>query len=323
MSDPVIFLHIPKTAGTSFRTSAISYFGKANVLKDYGVESKNTSPDIINYFYNADDLESLREVGLSRKMLCGHFSLPRYREVFPASPVITFFRDPVKRVISEFVHFSNHYDYTGSLEDFYKDPKFQNRQHHILGGAKPTDLDFYGLTEQFGKSLEMFNQKYNTKLKMTELNKGTYSRCSVVKPTAEQIEEISHLNQADLALYTLALESFDCQANKPTTTAADMALRYRGNFGGIRDDKLCGWITDSQTRKPTVLLILVNGKVLTTTTANVERPDLVRNGIDKKGICGFEVPLQELGTIKPQDCISIMTQDGAFELPNSPLVMAA
>lgn len=322
MKDPIIYLHIPKTAGTSFRVSAESYYGKAKILKDYGVNSKMTSADIINSFYNAEDLKSLREIGLSRKLLCGHFSLPRYREIFPDSPVITFFRDPVKRVVSEFVHFSNHYGYTDSLEKFYNNPRFQNRQHHSLGGAKPTDLDFYGLTEQFGKSLELFNTRYNTKLKKTKLNKGTYSSRSVVTPTPEQIEEISHLNQADLALYSKALEFFDQQANKPATTAG-MALRYRGNFGGVRNNKLCGWIIDSQDRIPTILDISVNGKLVTTTTADKERPDLVHNGIDPKGICGFEVALNELGNIKPQDSISIMTQDGSFELPNSPLVMAA
>jgi|GEM_PF-4667221 len=221
MQDPIIYLHIPKTAGTSFRVSAEEYFGEHNILRDYGADSSNTSADII---------ESL---------LCGHFSLPRYSEVFPDSPIMTFFRNPVNRVVSEFVHFTNHYGYTETLE-------------------------------------EMFNQRYGTELKMTELNIGTYSPRSVVKPTAKQIEEILHLNQADLTLYKQALEFFDQQPETKRTTAS-MAIRYRGNFGGIKNNGLCGWVTDTQTNAPINLRIAVNGVVLKTVTADRKRPDIVRN----------------------------------------------
>jgi len=322
MQDPIIYLHIPKTAGTSFRVSAEEYFGEHNILRDYGADSSNTSADIIESFYDGDDFESLRQLGLSKKLLCGHFSLPRYSEVFPDSPIMTFFRNPVNRVVSEFVHFTNHYGYTETLEEFYTNPRFQNRQHHSLGGAKPTDLDFYGLTEQYDKSLDMFNQRYGTELKMTELNIGTYSPRSVVKPTAKQIEEILHLNQADLTLYKQALEFFDQQPETKRTTAS-MAIRYRGNFGGIKNNGLCGWVTDTQTNAPINLRIAVNGVVLKTVTADRKRPDIVRNGIDTDGHCGFHVPLDQLGVIQHRDSISITTDDGAFELPNSPLVMAA
>ena len=46
MQFPIIYLHIPKTAGTSFRMSAEQYFGPDQVLNDYGEESPNTSEDI-------------------------------------------------------------------------------------------------------------------------------------------------------------------------------------------------------------------------------------------------------------------------------------
>ena len=322
MQDPLIYLHIPKTAGTSFRVSAEKYFGESNVLRDYGVDSATTSADIIQSFYDTEDLSALRERGRNSKLLCGHFSLPRYREVFPDSAVVTFFRDPVNRVVSEFVHFSNHHGYTGTLEDFYKDPKFQNRQHHTLGGAKPVDLDFYGLTEQFDKSLEMFNKRYSTQLVASSLNKGSYGPDSIVKPSDRQVREIEHLNQADIALYALAVELFEQQSGQ-SRIAGFIGTRYRGNFGGLKDNTLYGWVADTETGQPATLRIAVNGVYIKTVTADRIRPDLVRHGIHKDGNCGFEIQLKDLGQVSYQDSISIVTEDGLFELPNSPLVMAA
>ncbi len=319
MQSPIIYLHIPKTAGTSFRVSAEEYFGESGVLRDYGADSDNTSPGIRETFYDSEDDSSLQQLGLNKRLLCGHFSLPRYREVFPDSPIMTFFRDPMKRVVSEFVHFTNHYNYTGTLEEFYRNPQFQNRQHHTLGGLKPTHLDFFGLTEQYEKSLEMFNHRYQTKLLPAVLNKGTYTRDSVVKPTSAQMDEIFHLNQADLALYKHALKHFDHQADQPRL-ARDMTTRYSGNFGGVRNNKLVGWITDDQSDQPAKLQIRINGVLQTTVTADRNRPDLIRNGIDPHGNCGFMVPLDSISEVCHQDSISVHTEDGLFELPNSPLV---
>lgn len=322
MQDPLIYLHIPKTAGTSFRVSAEKFYGKANVLRDYGADSVETSAEIIETYYDGEDLTALRQRGLSKKFLCGHFSLPRYRQVFPDSPVMTFFREPVKRVVSEFVHFTNHYDYTGSLEEFYCNTNFQNRQHRSLCGAKPTDLDFFGITEKYSASLKLFNQRYSTAIKNTVLNKGAYGSGTVASPSPAQIREIEHLNQADMALYQLALEAFDNQSAQ-TRVAKNMGTRYQGNVGGIQNNKLYGWITDATNDSTIILRVAVNGVYHTTVKADKSRPDLKKKGIHDTGKCGFEVQLEELGILSNQDSISIVTEDGLFELPNSPLVLAA
>jgi len=137
MRYPIIYLHIPKTAGTSFRISAEHYFGPWNVLNDYGEKSPSTSEDIRSAFYGQNDLDLLREKGMQKRFLTGHFSLGKYREVFPDSPVVTFFRDPVERVISEYVHFASHYSFDGSLRDFYTRKQFQNRHSGSPRITKP------------------------------------------------------------------------------------------------------------------------------------------------------------------------------------------
>ncbi len=323
MKDPIIYLHIPKTAGTSFRISAADYFGQENVLYDYGAESSTTSEELLNSVESEASIEKIRTAGLRAKMLGGHFSFPKYRNLFPDSPVVSFFRDPVDRVVSEFVHFSNHYSYTDTLEDFYRSPRFQNRQHKSLGGAKPTDLDFFGLTEKYEHSLELFNTKYNTALKVVALNKGNYgTKSQRIEPTEQQREVIRHLNQADVGLYQLAVEQFDRQ-DLNRNVARDPITRYIGNLGGIRQDKLYGWVFDNESSQPAYVQISVNGEKRLETQACLERPDIVRSGLREDPRCGFIVPVSELGTINADDSISIQTADGRYELINSPLIYAA
>jgi len=147
---PIICLHIPKTAGTSFRISAEHYFGPWNVVCDYGEKSPATSEEIRTAFYEKKDFDLLRSKVSQKKFFTGHFSLAKYREHFPESPVVTFFRDPVKRV--------------------------RNRQACVLSGVNPIDLDFYGITENYEESLLKFNKRYSTNIPLANLNKGNYGK---------------------------------------------------------------------------------------------------------------------------------------------------
>lgn len=320
MQFPIIYLHIPKTAGTSFRVSAREHFGKKNILSDYGEDSPATSALIIDHFYTNPDLATLHQEGIKKKFMSGHFTLAKYRDIFPDSPVMTFFRDPVKRVVSEYVHFKNHFNYAGTLCEFYRSSQFQNRQHHILSGAKPTDLDFYGLTERYEESLNLFNSRYQSSLPLSTLNTGNYRGNKKAVASAEQIEEIKHLNQADIAMYQCAVDNFEHQ-NTALKTAANIANKYRSHLGGLRNNKIVGWIFRLEPGAPVTITIAVNGSKRLSVVADIQRADLVRSGAHPVGNCGFAVPLEDIGSISSGDSISVVTEDGEFELLNSPYVV--
>lgn len=320
MRFPLIYLHIPKTAGTSFRISAEHYFGPSNVLNDYGENSPATSQDILDAFYSKQDEKLLREKGLSKKFLTGHFTLAKYREVFPDSPVVTFFREPVARVISEYMHFVSHYSFEGSLQEFYGRKQFQNQQARALSGALPTDLDFYGFTESYSDSLDRFNIRYGTKFPVATLNQGKYNGGTLDLATPAEVEEIRELNGEDLRIYEYAVEHYDQQDDTPRVALNSME-RFCGFLGGLRDEKMFGWTVDRQSEKPATISVAVNGVRRCVDVADKFREDIRRKGIHINGHCGFEIPLMKLGRLSPGDVISVSVVDGDFELSNSPLKM--
>ena len=322
MRFPVIYLHIPKTAGTSFRISAEHYFGPWNVLNDYGEKSPNTSEDIISSFYSKKDLDTLSDKGLQKRFLTGHFSLEKYQEVFPESPIVTFFRNPVDRVISEFVHFVNHHQYQGSLSEFYRSKQFQNRQARALSGAQPTDLDYFGITENYEASLTGFNQRYGTNFPMAVLNQGQYEGGIQDLAKPEELKEIREINHLDEDVYRYALTHFESQLNKPRSLLSPVE-RYCGSLGGVKDEKIFGWTLDRESEKPAEICVTVNGEERYTQVADLFREDIRRKGIHVSGNCGFEIPLVSLGQVVPGDRISVVSADRKFELGNSPLTFAA
>ena len=321
MQFPIIYLHIPKTAGTSFRLSAEQYFGPDQVLNDYGEKSPNTSDDVRSSVYVGNDVKAVRAAGLKKNFLTGHFSLAKYREIFPDSPVVTFFRHPVDRVISEYIHFSSHYNFEGNLQEFYRRGHFQNRQAQALSGASPLDLDFFGITEQYEKSVNIFNKRYGTNFPMANLNRGRYQGGARELASDEEIAEIKELNQADIELYQHAVDAFGAQKTSPCIPLPT-THRYCGILGGMNTEELYGWSVDRESNTPVKLAISVNGEIRHKQPADKYRQDLKRKGYHIEGTCGFQVPIAKLGVVVPGDRISVRTLDGKFELANSPLVFS-
>lgn len=299
--------------------SAEQYFGPDQVLNDYGEESPNTSEDIRSSVYG-DDPAKLRKTGLEKKFLTGHFSMAKYKEIFPNSPVVTFFREPVDRVISEYVHFASHYEFDGSLTDFYRKPHFQNRQSRSMSGALPTDLEFYGITEDYQRSLEKFNQHYGTNFPMAKLNTGKYQGAAKSIANESELAEISELNKKDIELYEYAIKHFESQSTvdcRPLKTLK----RYCGSVGDLSDGKMVGWTVDRESTEPAGLCVSVNGVERCRVVADLYREDVQRKGLHIDGHCGFAITADKLGRLAPGDRISIRTRDGGFELTNSPVIV--
>ena len=93
MSSPLLFLHIPKTAGTTLNSILDANFDSGSVLDIYTEEQHQAVRDLT---YNR-----LAEYDLIR----GHIFVQDYDEILDGPVpmrVFTFLRDPIERVISEY-----------------------------------------------------------------------------------------------------------------------------------------------------------------------------------------------------------------------------
>jgi hypothetical protein len=106
MRDEIVFVHIPKTAGTSVRKALEASATQHDQFCDYG-RRPETTPELFQLVHVQKRPGLIREVlGRSRRrfVLSGHFPARRYWPYLRPESFITFIRKPVDRVVSVHNH---------------------------------------------------------------------------------------------------------------------------------------------------------------------------------------------------------------------------
>ncbi len=210
MNFPLFFIHIPKTAGSSFRVAAEQYFGSEATYFDYGKGSNETHPDILKFEYELKDRYlAAKCIKKNAKFLSGHVIYPKYAPFFQAKSVVTFVRDPAQQVRSHYEHFSRLHGYKGNFEDFIKENRFCNMQSKALNGVWSDAIGFIGITERYNDSIGLFNQYYGTDIKVLDINKNAAKPSGTYTFTDDEISLIRKMNAQDFELYDYALNRFN------------------------------------------------------------------------------------------------------------------
>jgi hypothetical protein len=199
LSHSFLCVHIPKTAGTSFRKSAEE---KYPTISDYGKTSDHTSEIVKEHYYRNDDLYSLKNAfNKEKQIFSGHFTSQKYLDFVDARQIFSFVRDPLDQVVSHYNHSIEHLGYEGDFNDFIVMAKHKNIQSRYLNALPISLYGFIGLTAQYEESLGLINNCYGLDVEFKQDNIGKVKSQTKDTLTLEQCKIIEQHNSEDVILF--------------------------------------------------------------------------------------------------------------------------
>ncbi|NER01849.1 MAG: sulfotransferase family protein [Okeania sp. SIO3C4] len=204
----IISVHVPKTAGTTFRNLLIQVYGQEKVFNDY--KKKQVS-------------EVLSEIKSQNiRAIHGHFQVEKYDDYFLEAKRIIWIREPIKRLISNYWHQVTHFEdrkITHNEVELEKEkflnwankPKLMNFLSHHYIKKNLEDFWFVGITEFFAEDLKELQIMLGwPQIKNANKNQHKYPKIyqyfvKTVLSDGELIEALNFINSKDKKLYETAL----------------------------------------------------------------------------------------------------------------------
>ncbi len=228
-----IFVHIPKTAGTSFRLGLERRY-PGRMLYDYN-DTGIATDFIYENIYRCEDPERLRIERIVTEVkqrepvaLCGHFPAKRYWGHFAPETFVTFLRDPIERAISNYDHLMAFMDEEVSFEA-YLSGSGRDFQTLYLKDCDPEAFGMIGITESYQASLRLLARRTGLEVPHLRRNKARSWRRFFerkrppVKRTPQIKAMVAEANREDAALYQELRALF--------------RARYKEAFGRLPDER--------------------------------------------------------------------------------------
>ncbi len=285
---PLFFVHIPKTAGTSFRKGIEAVQPMEN---DYGATSVQTSPTVLARVYGESNPYALKQAMLERPFaLTGHVHVQKYADFFDIRHILTFVREPIGQIVSHYNHWVTHNDFTGDFSKFYRSAQFRNVQARYFNGFPLSLIGFAGITEHYSDSLTLINHGLGLKLVSLKHNIGVQVHQKPNTLPQSVIDELVKLNQQDVRLYQQAFELHE-QRMKLFEQGKEWAhLHALVN----PNDVLHGCAYFASNDEPVTLVVKVNGVEQAMLTAQEFCGLFPKFVFPRERYVGFSLPLAKL-----------------------------
>jgi hypothetical protein len=238
--EAIVFLHVPKTAGTTLnRLIEWEY----PLFEIYSV-------DPVFFRWSASHLWQLPARRLEKtRMFKGHMLFGLHKILPQPATYITVLREPIDRVISSFYYMRNYVLHpfywklrreNWTLEDFVRRSRRENVQCKIIAGAeyeKPCTAEIcerakenlvryfgvVGLSERFEESLALMKLRFGWKLQRYSSFNVTRARPKKRDLPQSTLDLIVEKNAFDLALYECATKLFEDAVNKNAAEVSTIA----------------------------------------------------------------------------------------------------
>lgn len=224
----VIFIHLPKTAGTTLYDILKKQYSKRNILTFHGVIGQNREAFEKQYQYTLNK----NQVSLIK----GHMNYGLHDVLDCPYKYITVLRNPINRIISVYYylvqskfHPQHHLVKGKTLEEFVtSDMAHHNGQTRFIAGEynpsdklQPANLlerakknlqeDFavVGLTERFDESLMLLQRKLGWKKMPFYVKENKSKKPHDSSISGQAYDLIIEKNSLDIHLYQYAQEIFD------------------------------------------------------------------------------------------------------------------
>ncbi len=202
----MVFLHIPKTAGSTFQFILENSFG---VLACHTNHTKKK-------VFDQADFDLARKLFPGLRSISGHNLIDPLRLSVPDPFYMTFLREPVARVISHYQDSVILGKNTQTFEEFLRgNPELDNLHVKLMAGDPNLEkakhflerCAFVGLTEKFDLSLHLLKRLSPYRLNLS-YKRRRVAPSNVIKASLEGdprlLEMATQHNQLDLELYSFA-----------------------------------------------------------------------------------------------------------------------